>query len=69
MLDVLEEFELTVGAFRQDSCAERSRDLLDGDRCACEFDFCGTGWGMRVEGEGEGEDTPYETRFAFRNTR
>ena len=51
MLDVLEEFELTVGAFRQDSCAERSRDLLDGDRCACEFDFCGTGWGMRVEGE------------------
>jgi len=51
VLDVLEEFELTVGAFREDRCVEGSLDLLDGDRCACEVVLCGTGWGMRVEGE------------------
>ena len=51
MLDVLEELELTVGAFGEDRCAEGFRDPLDGDRCACELVFCGTEWGMRVEGE------------------
>lgn len=51
VLGVLEEFELTVGAFGENRGAEGFRDPLDGDRCACDLVFCGTEWGMRVEGE------------------
>jgi hypothetical protein len=35
MLDMLEEFELAVGALGEDRCAEGFHDLLDGDGCAC----------------------------------
>jgi hypothetical protein len=52
VLDMLEEFELTIGALGDDGFAEGFRDPLDGDKCACELIFCGTEWGgMRVEEE------------------
>jgi hypothetical protein len=50
MLDVLEEFELAVGAFGEDRRAEGFHDLLDGDGCACELVFCGTGCYMGIDG-------------------
>lgn len=46
MLDVLEEFELAVSAFREDRCAKGFHDLLDGNGCACELVFCGTERGI-----------------------
>lgn len=71
VLYMLEEFELTVGAFGEDGFAKGFRDPLDGDRCACELIFCGTEWGrggtcaLRKNDNVEG-DAPYETRLAFR---
>ena len=45
---MLEEFELAVGAFREDRRAEGFHDLLDGDGCACELVFCRTEQGIWV---------------------
>jgi len=42
MLDMLEKFELAVGALGEDRRAEGFHDLLDGDGCACELVFCRT---------------------------
>lgn len=46
MLNVLEEFELAVGAFGENRRAEGFHDLLDGDGCARELIFGGTERGM-----------------------
>lgn len=42
VLNVFEEFELTVGAFGEDGRAEGFHDLLDGDGCTCELILCRT---------------------------
>ena len=42
MLDMLEKFELAVGALGEDRRAEGFHDLLDGDGCASELVFCRT---------------------------
>ena len=43
VLEMLEEFELSVCALRQHRCAERLHDLLDGDILSCELVFGGAG--------------------------
>ena len=37
MLNVLQEFELSVRPFAEHWRAERFHDLLDSDRCSCEL--------------------------------
>jgi hypothetical protein len=42
VLDVLEKFELAIGAFGEDRCAEWLHNLLDSNGCACELVLCRT---------------------------
>jgi hypothetical protein len=60
VLNVLEEFELSVGSFAEDGGAERLHDLLYRDRSACELVLGGTRewW---VAGHRRGRDG-YQTR-------
>jgi len=67
---MLEEFELAVGAFREDRRAEGFHNLLDGDGCACELVFCRTEQGIWSGCGGDKESVergiPYKAKCAFK---
>ena len=62
VLDVLEEFELAVGALGEDRRAEGFHDLLDGDGCTRKLVFCGTEQGGIRKEENVEMRVAYHTR-------
>ena len=68
VLNVLEEFELTVGTFGEDGRAEGFHDLLDGDRCTCELVLCRTDKSCErgLREDGRLKDVPYEPECSWR---
>ena len=60
VLDVLEKFQLAIGAFGEDRRAEGFHDLLDSNRCTSELILCGTGEGIcEMRGKRGSVDVPY----------